>query len=89
VDEGLVEELNKLAKHYGWTAPALQTPGFKAFHSYIEGGSSLDEAKATFVRNDMNLAKRQRTWFNRNKDVHWMNNKERTVELVTTFLNKY
>jgi tRNA dimethylallyltransferase len=89
VDAGLVEELGGLSKRYGWEAQALQTPGFKAFRNFLEGAYTLDQAKQEFVRNDMNLAKRQYTWFKRNKDVHWVDAKEKAVELVTTFLNKY
>ena len=89
VDAGLVEELSWLADQYGWGVPALQTPGCKAFRHFLEGRIDLEEAKTLFIRNDMNLAKRQYTWFKRNKDVHWANSGESAVDLVTTFLNKY
>jgi tRNA dimethylallyltransferase len=89
VKAGLVDELKALAAQYEWHIPALQTPGCKAFRGFLESGLTLDEAIAAFVQNDMNLAKRQYTWFKRNKDVHWVNSKEESVELVTTFLNKY
>ena len=46
------------------------------------------EAKRLFVSLDLNLAKRQRTWFKRNKSIQWVANREEAVELVTTFLNK-
>jgi tRNA dimethylallyltransferase len=89
VDAGLVDELRELASNYGWEAPALQTPGCKAFRKFLQGAVDLNEAKASFVRNDMNLARRQYTWFKRNKEVHWITSKESAVELVTTSLNKY
>jgi tRNA dimethylallyltransferase len=89
VEAGLVDELKTLIGKYGWEAPALQTPASKAFHGFFDGGSTLEEAKAVFIQNDMNLAKRQLTWFKRNKDVHWVYSKEECVDLVTTFLNKY
>jgi tRNA dimethylallyltransferase len=89
VESGLVGELELLSSKYGWGTPALQTPGYKAFRAYLEGSSTLEEAKLAFARNDMNLAKRQQAWFKRNKDVHWVSSQDETVELVTTFLNKY
>jgi tRNA dimethylallyltransferase len=90
VEAGLADELRQLAGKYGWDVAALQTPGCKAFRKLLEDGSTtIEDAKATFVRNDMNLAKRQQTWFKRNKDVHWISTKEEAVDLVTTFLNKY
>ena len=88
VDDGLVEEINFVADKYGWSAPAMSAPGYKAFKEYIENKISMSEAKARFERNDYLLAKRQRTWFKRNKSIQWTNNREKIVELVTTFLNK-
>jgi tRNA dimethylallyltransferase len=88
VQTGFVDEVKKLGELYGWDAPALQAPGYKAFREYLNGTVSLEEAKALFVRNDMQLAKRQRTWFKRNKSIHWLNNRENAVDLVTTFLSK-
>lgn len=88
VDMGLATEIDSLASKYGWDKPALQAPAYKAFRPYLTGHITLDEAKASFIRNDMNLAKRQYTWFKRNKDVHWLSDKKKAVDLVTTFLNK-
>lgn len=88
VDMGLIDELTKAIAIYGWNAPALNAPGYKAFRMYIEGQSTLGEAKALFIQNDMQLAKRQRTWFKRNKDIHWICKKEEAVDLITTLLNK-
>lgn len=87
VQAGLVHELRGLAEKYGWDAPALQAPGYKAFRGYLKGEKTLDEAKALFISSDMNLAKRQRTWFKRNNSIHWANNREQAIELVTTFLS--
>ena len=88
VANGFVDEVRVLSKRYGWSAPGLQAPGYKAFRSHIEGDDSLEHAKALFVQNDAKLAKRQRTWFRRNKSIHWVSTTRQTVELVTTFLNK-
>jgi tRNA dimethylallyltransferase len=88
VEQGFTDEVRTLAEQYGWDAPALQAPGYRAFHAYMEHAISLEEAKSLFVRNDMQLAKRQRTWFRRNKSIHWISQKEEAVDLITTFLNK-
>lgn len=88
VAHGLVEETQQLALEYGWSCPALQATGYKALRPYLDKQISLEQAKQDFVQNDMQYAKRQRTWFKRNKSIHWLNNKEDYVDLVTTFLNK-
>lgn len=88
IADGLVAEVESMARLYGWGAPALQAPGYKAFRLYLAGQVSLDEAKRQFVRNDMQYAKRQKTWFKRNTDINWISNSEEAVDLITTFLNK-
>jgi tRNA dimethylallyltransferase len=88
VEQGLVHEVETMAEIHGWAAPGLQAPGYKAFHAYVDGEIPLEEAKALFTQNDMQLAKRQRTWFRRSPDIHWISKKEEGVDLITTFLNK-
>jgi tRNA dimethylallyltransferase len=88
--QGFVEEVHRLSQQYGWDVAAMQAPGYRAFRKFIEGRVSIEEAKALFARNDYALAKRQRTWFRRNKSIHWLSNRDNiaeSVELVTTLLN--
>lgn len=87
-EAGFVDEVRSLFAKYTSDTSALQAPGYKAFKTYLDGDSSLEEAKAMFVRNDYQLAKRQRTWFKRNKSIHWVTEQAEAVDLVTTFLNK-
>jgi tRNA dimethylallyltransferase len=88
VGQGLVGEVERLGKRYGWDTPALQAPAYKAFRGFVEGQITLEEAVRLFVQQDMQYAKRQKTWFSRNKDIHWISNLEEAVDIVTTFLNK-
>ena len=88
IDEGLVEETKHLIQEYGVDAQPLQATGYKAIRRYLSGEISLEEAKAEFARNDLQLAKRQRTWFKRNKSIHWLSKQEEIEDLITTFLNK-
>jgi len=88
VARGLVEEVRALGYRYGWDIPALQAPAYKAFRPYIEGAITLEEAEQQFVQQDLQYAKRQKTWFKRNKSIHWISKTEQAVDIVTTFLNK-
>lgn len=88
IDAGFIQEVQNAASKYGWDAPGLRAPGYKAFREYIEGTVTLDQAKVQFIRNDMQLAKRQRTWFKRNKSIHWITQQAQAVDLATTLLNK-
>lgn len=84
---GLLEEVKSLGRRYGWDIEAMQTPGYKAFSEYIKGHISLEQAKEQFIRNDLKLAKKQRTWFKRNNSIQWLSHPSESVGLVTTFLN--
>jgi len=88
VADGLVQETKMLLQKYGPDIQALQSTGYKAIRRYLTGELSLDQAEADFVRNDSQLAKRQRTWFKRNKSIHWRSKQEEIEDLITTFLNK-
>jgi tRNA dimethylallyltransferase len=88
VQAGFIKEVEAMGNRYGWDAPALQAPGYKAFREYISGAVSLDVAKARFIKGDLDLAKRQRTWFKRNKSIHWLSDPRKAVDIATTFLSK-
>ena len=85
--DGFIDEVRALIATFGVGAPALRAPGYKAATAYLEGEATLQEAKEQFIQNDLQLAKRQRTWFKRNKSIRWCKTDE-AVDLVTTFLNK-
>ncbi len=88
IEEGFIEEVKGLGKKYGWDAPAMTGIGYRAFAEYIHGRITLHEAKERFIKGDKDLAKRQRTWFKRNKSIHWVEKQSEAVELVTTLLRK-
>ncbi len=87
-DSGLTEETNYLLDRYGWECPLLQTSAYQAVKRYLLGEITVEEAKNQCLRNDLRLAKRQRTWFRRNKSIHWVKEQIQAVDLVTTLLNK-
>lgn len=87
ITAGFIDEYRQLLTRYPKSSPGFLAPGYKAFAEYLEDGVSIDEAKAIFVKNDWQLAKRQRTWFKRNDSVQWVDDRSRAVDIVTTFLN--
>ncbi len=86
VTTGFEQEVKDLVKTYGWDNQAMLAPGYKAFREHLEGEITLDEAKARFVRADMQLAKRQRTWFKRNKSIQWLHDPAEAFKITTQFL---
>jgi tRNA dimethylallyltransferase len=91
VGAGFVDEVQRLGEQYGWDCEPMRAPGYRAFSEYVRGSISLDMAKERFRQNDLQLAKKQRTWFRRNSSIHWLNNREELqniVDFVTTNLHK-
>ena len=87
IKNGLVEEVKRVANKYGWQAKALQAPGYRALRGYIEEGMSLDNATELFINNDLNLAKRQRTWFKRNLHIQWFSSADEAYKFISRTLN--
>lgn len=86
---GLVSETQDLLEKWGPGAPALLAPAYKPFVSFLQGDITLTEAKERFILNDKQLAKRQMTWFKRNKDIQWVAGQEQAEQLVADFLAKF
>ncbi len=66
---GLLEEVKKLYPHKKLNP--LQTVGYQELFNYLDGHISLEEAVALIQRNTRRYAKRQYTWFRKDKDIHW------------------
>lgn len=73
MEEGLVNEVRKL-KEMGCTKDmvSMKGLGYKEILSYFDGEYSLDEAVRIIKRDTRHFAKRQITWFKREKDVIWV-----------------
>ena len=74
VENGLLEEVKKL-KALGLNREyvSMQGLGYKEILAYLEGEITLDEAIYLIKRDTRHFAKRQLTWFRREKDVIWVN----------------
>lgn len=74
IEEGLVEEVKGL-KERGYTRGmvSMQGLGYKEILAYLDGEMSLDEAVYVIKRDTRHFAKRQITWFKRERDVIWLN----------------
>lgn len=70
---GLVEEVEFLAKKYGWNLPLLNTLGYAEFKQYLQDEISLSEAKELTILHTRQFAKRQRTWFRAYPEIEWFN----------------
>ena len=73
LEEGLVDEVKELlAMGCKRDSTAMQGLGYKEIIAYLEGEISLEEAVYIIKRDTRHFAKRQLTWFRREKDVIWI-----------------
>lgn len=86
LDQGLLKEVKSLLDD-GCTGDmvSMQGLGYKEFIPYFEGKCSLEDAVTILKRDTRHFAKRQLTWFRREKSVCWLNREDYKTE--TDLLN--
>ncbi len=82
VTNGLVAEVNGLYDHKQLNS--LNTVGYKEIFEYLDGIISLAEAIDLIKRNSRRYAKRQLTWWTRDKDIVWFHPEQ--VDLIIEFI---
>ncbi len=77
LEQGLVEEVERL-KAMGCKRgqTGMQGLGYKEILDFLDGECTLEEAVYLIKRDTRHFAKRQLTWFRREKDVIWLNRPE-------------
>jgi len=70
INEGLLDEVKNLIANKKLNA--LQTVGYRELFSHLEGDYDLDFAISEIKKNTRRFAKRQLTWFRKNKEAIWV-----------------
>jgi tRNA dimethylallyltransferase len=72
VEQGLLAEVEKLmAMGYGGTLKSMQSIGYRHMVNFLEGRWGWDEALELLARDTRRYAKRQFTWFGKDKNIQW------------------
>ena len=73
MEQGLLDEVKAL-KDMGYTRDmvSMQGLGYKELLAYLDGECTLEEAVYIIKRDTRHFAKRQLTWFRRERDVIWV-----------------
>ena len=70
IEKGFVEEVETLRKMgYGPGLKSMNSIGYKELNRYVDGFVDLDDAISTIKTETKRYAKRQVTWFKRNRDL--------------------
>ena len=73
IEEGLVKEVKDLLKRgFSKDLIALKGLGYREIIGYLDGEYDLKEAIRLLKRNSRRFAKRQLTWFNKDRRIHWI-----------------
>jgi len=82
IKNGLEKEVKKLVKKYGWTIVLKNAIGYKEWKDSEDKKMTANAIKTHTYQ----YAKRQITWFKRNKSIRWIINSEQAEKLVNNFL---
>lgn len=86
MEDGLLEEAKNLLlfRHLN----ALNTVGYKELFDFFDGKTSLEKAVELIKRNSRHYAKRQMTWFSRDKEIQWFSagEKDKILNLIHSVL---
>ncbi len=89
--DGLIDEVkNILNMGYNKNINALNTVGYKEIISYLEGAISEERAIELIKRNTRHFAKRQMTWFRKNREIEWIkcDNSKKTEDITSVIRKK-
>ena len=70
MEQGLLAEVESLVPYKDM--PALRTVGYKEIFDYLDGITSLEKAVELIKRNSRRYAKKQLTYWGRDKEINWM-----------------
>jgi tRNA dimethylallyltransferase len=88
IEAGLVEEVKQLVSDgHAWNLPSMSGIGYRQIGLYLRGEKTLVEAIEILKQNTRQYAKRQMTWFKKDKRIQWVKNVEEAEGLVKKFIS--
>ena len=83
--QGLLEEIRQLlASGIPAKCTAMQAIGYKEFVDVLQNDAPLEQAVEEVKKGSRHYAKRQLTWFRRNKNIHWLTRGPEAPEILET-----
>lgn len=77
---GLIDEVRALREKYGDDAPGMTGIGYRQFTAFFRGESTLKDAILSLKYDTKQYAKRQMTWFQRDKRIQWVKTPQEALE---------
>lgn len=85
IENGLVEEVEKIYNKYNEFPTAMQGLGYKEVVEYLQGKINKEEMIKKIKKESRHYAKRQLTWFRKDKNFIWLNSEdgiEKNIEII-------
>jgi tRNA dimethylallyltransferase len=89
IKRGLIMETEKLMKKYGKNAAPLQTIGYKEIIDFLKNkpGQKIGPEIINLIKiHTHQFAKRQTTWFKRDKKIKWIKDEKQATKLIKKFI---
>lgn len=86
IGQGIIDEVRLVGEKYGWASEAMSANIYRIFSNVVKGVQAIDVALDEVVKSDMDLAKRQVTWFKRNKYIVWSDHPEALLVAIDKFV---
>lgn len=87
IKNGLVSEVKNLIKKYGYRQ-AFDAIGYREIIEFFNNKITLEEAQENVKTNTWHFAKRQMTWFKKDKKINWIAHPSQATSMVDKFVNK-
>ena len=89
IEQGLIEEVQELIEKYKEFPTAMQGLGYKEVVEYLEGKTTKDEMIEKLKMETRRYAKRQLTWFRKDKEIKWINGLAPLEQNIQYILEEY
>ena len=77
LEQGLIEEVKSIYEKYNKFPTAMQGLGYKEVVEYLENKTTREEMIEKIKQETRRYAKRQMTWFRKNKQTIWLNGEDK------------
>jgi len=88
IEAGLLGEVKRLIKKYNKKLRTFDAIGYREIIDYLNKKIPLKESVEIIKKNTWHFAKRQMTWFKKDRLIHWVKNKKEAEKLIENFLKK-
>lgn len=88
IRNGLLKEVKNLAHRFEKNTQAFDAIGYRELLPYLHDQTGIEQGIALMKQNTKNYAKRQLTWFKKDKRIQWVSSPAKAKTLVRAFLKK-